>query len=80
MKDDHVSLRRFVASGERFVGHTVAIVAGLMLMIAGLAMGVTMVLLPLGIPVGLGGLLLFLWGLYSTPVPSVGPKVPADRP
>jgi hypothetical protein len=67
MKNDHASIRRIMVSGERFLGHTVAIVLGLILMIAGLAMGVTMVLLPVGIPVGLGGLLLVLWGFYSAP-------------
>jgi hypothetical protein len=36
-------------------------------MIAGLGMGVTIVLLPIGVPVGLGGLLLCLWGFYAAP-------------
>jgi cbb3-type cytochrome oxidase maturation protein len=34
-------------------------------MAVGLAMGVSMVLLPIGIPVGLAGLLVFLWGIYG---------------
>lgn len=55
-----------VAEGAGVVlGHILAIVAGLVLMIAGLAMGVTMVLLPIGIPVGLIGLGVFLWGLFA---------------
>jgi uncharacterized membrane protein YccF (DUF307 family) len=65
MNGDHASVRSIVVSGERFLGHTLAIVVGFMLMIAGLAMGVTIVLLPVGIPVGLGGLLLVLWALDS---------------
>ena len=63
MKTDHDSGRHLLETGERFLGHTVAVLVGLMLMIVGLAMGVTMVALPIGIPVGLGGLLLFIWGL-----------------
>jgi hypothetical protein len=54
-----------LVSTERFLGRTVAVVLGVILMFAGLAMGVTMVLLPIGIPVGLAGVLLFLWGLFS---------------
>jgi hypothetical protein len=49
---------------ERLLGHAIAVVVGVVLMIAGLGMGVTMVLLPIGIPLGLGGVLLCLWGLF----------------
>jgi hypothetical protein len=45
------------------VGHLAAIVLGLILMVAGLAMGVSLVLLPVGIPVGLVGVLVLVWGL-----------------
>jgi len=51
-------------AGLLFV-HGIAIVAGLILMIAGLGMGVSIVLLPIGIPVGLFGLFVFLWGLFG---------------
>jgi hypothetical protein len=68
MKDAHASDRHLLVTGERFLGHTIAVVAGLVLMIAGLGMGVTMVLLPIGLPLGLAGLLLFVWGLcFATP-------------
>jgi len=53
-------------------GHLAAIVVGLVLMVMGLALGVTIVLLPLGVPVGLVGILLFLWGLALSR--------PPDRP
>ena len=65
MKSAHDSNRHLLEVGERFLGHTIAVMAGLVLMIVGLGMGVTMVLLPVGIPVGLAGLGLWLWGLYS---------------
>jgi hypothetical protein len=65
MKADHASGRRLLVMGERFIGHTLAVLVGFALMILGVGMGVTMVLLPVGIPVGLFGLFLFVWGLYS---------------
>jgi hypothetical protein len=34
-------------------------------MILGLAMGVTLVMLPLGIALGFGGLMAFLWGIFG---------------
>ncbi len=64
MKNVHFLNRHLLVTGERFLGHLIAVVAGLVLIIAGLGLGVTMVLLPIGLPVGLIGLLLFLWGLY----------------
>ena len=67
MNSAHDSNRRLLEAGERFLGHTIAVVAGLVLMIVGLGLGVTMVLLPIGLPVGLGGLLLVVWGLYFGP-------------
>ena len=45
--------------------HSFAIVVGLILMIVGLGMGVTILLLPIGLPVGLLGLAVFLWGLFG---------------
>jgi len=49
----------------RFLAHAVALVAGMILMVAGIAMGVTIAMLPIGIPVGFVGLALFLWGLFG---------------
>jgi hypothetical protein len=66
MKDNHVFGGHLVKSGERLLIHSLAVVLGFVLMIVGIGMGVTMVLLPVGIPVGLIGLGLWLWGLYST--------------
>jgi hypothetical protein len=50
---------------ELVIGHVLGVIAGLVLMLAGAAMGVSLVLLPVGIPVGLVGLGLFLWGLFG---------------
>ena len=67
MKDIHASDHHLLNSGGRFLGHTVAVVLGFLLMIVGLGMVVTMVLLPIGLPLGLAGLVLCMWGLYWGP-------------
>ncbi|MEX2308554.1 MAG: hypothetical protein WD738_13215 [Pirellulales bacterium] len=43
--------------------HLAAIMAGLVMMVLGVGLSVTMVLLPVGIPLGLAGLGVFIWGL-----------------
>ena len=42
-----------------------AIIVGLILMIGGVAMGVTVVMLPVGIAIGIAGLFVFLWGIFG---------------
>lgn len=77
---------RILKSSEWFVGHVAAIVVGLVLMFSGVGMGVTIVLLPIGVPVGLVGLALFLWGmvLYTrrgrteAPLDRDGPELTED--
>jgi hypothetical protein len=51
--------------GGRMIGHIVAAVVGFVLMLVGLGMGVTVIMLPIGIPLGLFGLGLFLWGVLE---------------
>ena len=72
MKNADPSNRHLLRSVERFLGHTIAVVLGLLLMIVGLGLGVTMVALPIGLPVGLAGLVIFIWGFYRSP--------PANQP
>jgi hypothetical protein len=43
--------------------HLAAIIGGIVTMVLGVALSVTMVLLPIGIPLGLIGLGVFIWGL-----------------
>lgn len=62
-RSDESLVREVVKAAERVVGHILAIVVGLVLMVVGLGLGVTMLALPLGVPVGLVGLLVFIWGL-----------------
>jgi hypothetical protein len=63
MKSEVIHGGHLLESGERFLGRTIAIAMGTILMIVGLGMGVTMVMLPIGLPLGLGGLLLVLFAL-----------------
>ncbi len=51
--------------GEERARHIAGVIGGVALMVLGLAMGVTMVLMPFGIVVGLGGVLLFVWGIVG---------------
>jgi hypothetical protein len=54
-----------VRKTEILLGHVAIAVVGFVMMIVGLAMGVTMVLLPVGVVVGLLGLLIFSGGLFG---------------
>ncbi|MXY26200.1 MAG: hypothetical protein F4Y45_16985 [Acidobacteria bacterium] len=57
--------RRWLETGERILGHLAAVVVGFVLMVLGLGLGVTMVMLPVGLVVGLVGALVFVWGLLG---------------
>ena len=52
-----------------FLGHVAAVVLGFVLIIVGLAMGVTMVLLPAGIVIGLVGVALVVGGMFARIAP-----------
>ena len=45
--------------------HVAAVVVGFVLMVFGLGLGVTMVMLPVGLVVGLIGVGVFVWGLLG---------------
>jgi hypothetical protein len=49
----------------RFFEHAVAIVVGLVMMIVGLGLGVTMIMLPVGLVVGLAGVAVLLGGIFA---------------
>jgi hypothetical protein len=60
----HVPALRSI--GAFFVGlveHTALIVAGFVLMVLGLGLGVTMIMLPVGLAIGLLGFAMFVCGL-----------------
>jgi hypothetical protein len=48
---------------ESIVFHFLMAIVGLVVMMVGVGLSVTMVLLPIGIPIGLAGLALLTWGL-----------------
>jgi hypothetical protein len=52
-----------------FLGHVAAVVLGCVLITVGLAMGVTMVLLPAGIVIGLLGVALVVGGVFARIAP-----------
>lgn len=62
MKANGFSARGVAGAGGRFLGHAAAMIVGLALIVAGIGMGVSVVLLPIGVPVSLAGLGVFLWG------------------
>jgi hypothetical protein len=49
----------------RFLEHTFFVVLGFVLMIVGLGLGVTMVMLPVGLVVGLVGVAMVVGGLFA---------------
>ena len=46
------------------LGHIAAIIIGFVLMVVGLALGVTMIMLPVGLVVGMLGFVMFVGGLF----------------
>jgi hypothetical protein len=78
---EHESAGVELAKGAgRLAVHVAAIVVGLILMVVGLAMGVTIVMLPFGVPIGLAGLLAFLWGIYGKSEQKGVPNQPPGSP
>ncbi|HEX5137653.1 MAG TPA: hypothetical protein VFY93_11805 [Planctomycetota bacterium] len=51
--------------GENVAAHIAAIFVGGVMMVAGVGMGVTMILIPVGVPLGLVGLGIFCWGIWG---------------
>jgi hypothetical protein len=60
-----ISWRSWISSAENLVCHIAAVLVGFAMMVLGLGMGVTMVLLPLGLVIGLLGLGIFIAGLFE---------------
>jgi hypothetical protein len=50
---------------EVVLAHVAAIVVGFIMMVLGLGLSVTIVMLPVGLIVGLGGAALFIAGLFA---------------
>jgi hypothetical protein len=69
--------KELVKGAGSLLAHTIALAVGFALMIAGVALGVSIVALPVGLAVGFAGLLLFLWGLFGR---SQGKPTPPQPP
>ena len=61
-----MSTHQLAETGKKFATHVLAVIAGVILIGIGLYLSVPMVGLPLGIPIGLAGVLICLWGLAGT--------------
>jgi hypothetical protein len=57
--------RPWVRATESALGHIVAVIVGFVMMVVGLGLGVTMILLPVGIVIGLLGVAIFVGGLFA---------------
>jgi len=55
----------WVRTTESVLGHIAAVILGFVMMVVGLGLGVTMIMLPVGIVVGLIGVALFVGGLFA---------------
>jgi hypothetical protein len=62
-------LRHVLSMAGDFLGHVAAVILGFVLIIVGMAMGVTMVLLPAGIVIGLLGVALVVGGVFARITP-----------
>jgi len=62
-------LRHLLTMTGHFLGHVTAVVLGFVLIIVGMAMGVTMVLLPAGVVIGLIGVALVVGGVFGRVTP-----------
>jgi hypothetical protein len=60
-----LAVRRAFLGIGRFVEHAAAVVVGLVLIILGLGLGVTMIMLPVGIVIGLVGVLFVVGGVFA---------------
>jgi hypothetical protein len=57
--------RPWVEASENVLAHLAAIVIGFAMMVIGLALGVTMIMLPVGLVVGLLGAAMFVGGFFA---------------
>ena len=61
----HALAARLFGEIGRFFEHAAVTVVGFVLMVVGLGLGVTMIMLPIGLVVGFLGLGLFVAGLFA---------------
>ena len=69
-----MNTHRLTQTGRNIALHALALLAGVILVILGLGLGATIWGLLLGIPIGLAGVLLGLWGLSGRAATESGPS------
>jgi archaellum biogenesis protein FlaJ (TadC family) len=57
--------RSWVETTESVLAHIAAIIIGFIMMVVGLGLGVTMIMLPAGIVIGLVGVAIVIGGLFA---------------
>jgi hypothetical protein len=55
----------WIRATENVLGHIAAVILGFIMMVVGLGMGVTLIMLPVGIVIGLLGAAIFVGGLFA---------------
>lgn len=60
-----ISVHHVLSGLGRFLEHAAAVVIGFVMMVVGLGLGVTMIMLPVGIVIGLLGVAIFVGGLFA---------------
>jgi hypothetical protein len=59
------AIRRITSLVGSALGHIAAVIIGFVLMVVGLALGVTMIMLPVGLVIGMLGFAMFVAGLFA---------------
>jgi hypothetical protein len=57
--------RPWIRATENVLGHIAAVIIGLVMMVAGLGLGVTMIMLPVGLVIGLIGVAMVVGGFFA---------------
>ena len=55
----------WIRKAESVLGHIAAVIIGFVMMVIGLGLGVTMIMLPAGLVIGLLGVAVFIGGLFA---------------
>ena len=56
---------RWLHFTENVLGHAAALAIGFVMMVIGLGLGVTMIMLPVGVVIGLAGVAVFVAGMFG---------------
>lgn len=57
--------RPWIKTTESVLGHIAAVIIGFIMMVIGLGLGVTMIMLPVGLVIGLAGVAVFIGGFFA---------------